>query len=113
VPLALTVYSWIPEQLKKKGAPVENWIIQPLLAQASTIAVARRAPNPAAALLFHDFMLGEGQQLLADAQFVPTSKQIPNPFSQVTVKMIDPVRALEMQERWLKQFDEMIVKKAK
>ncbi len=113
IPLALTVYSWIPEQLKKKGAPIENWVIQPLLAQPSTIALMRRAPNPASALLFIDFMLGEGQKLLADAQFVPASKTIPNPLSGTPMKMLDPARVLDLQDKWLKSFDDGIVKKAK
>ena len=113
VPLALTTYSWIPEQLKKKGAPVENWVIQPLLAQPSTIAVLKRAANPASALLFYDFMLGEGQQLLANAKYVPASRLIPGPMAGVPVKLIDPARALDMQQRWFKLFDEMIVKKAR
>lgn len=114
IPLALTVYSWIPEQLKKKGAPIENHVIQPLLAQPSTIAVMRRAPNPATALLFHDFLLSpEGQKLLADNQFVPTSRLQDNPLSRVPMKMLDPVRVLDMQEKWLKSFEDTVVKRAK
>jgi iron(III) transport system substrate-binding protein len=114
IPLALTVYSWIPEQLKKKGAPIESIVLQPLLAQPSTIAMLKRAPNPAAALLFHDFMLSpEGQKLLADAQFVPASRLIDGPLAKVPMKLIDPARGLDMQDKWLKSFDEMIIKKAK
>lgn len=113
VPLALTVYSWIPEQLKKKGAPIENHVIQPLLAQPSTIAVARRAPNPASALLFYDFMLGEGQKLLADNSFVPTSKLIDSPATRLPYKLLDPAQVLDLQDKWLKNFDDMIIKKAR
>lgn len=113
IPLALTVYSWIPEQLKKKNAPVENWPIQPLLAQPSTIAILKRAPNPASALLFVDFMLGEGQKVLAENSFVPTSRLIDSPISQWQIKLIDPARALDMHEKWEKAFDEMILKKAR
>jgi iron(III) transport system substrate-binding protein len=113
VPLALTVYSWIPEQQKLKDAPVENWPIAPLLAQPSTIAMLKRSPNPASALLFYDFMLSEGQQLLAQAKYVPTSKKIESPLVNASLKFIDPVRALDMQDKWLKKFDEMIVKKSK
>ena len=114
VPLGLTVYSWIPEQLKKKGAPIENHVIQPLLAQPSTIALMKRAPNPASALLFYDFMLSpEGQKLLADNQFVPTSKLIDGPMAKVSFKLLDPVKVLDMQDKWLKVFDETIAKKAK
>ena len=113
IPLALTVYSWIPEQLKKKGAPIDSIVLQPLLAQPSTIAVMKRAPNPASALLFQDFMLGEGQKLLADAQFVPASRAIESPLLRTPMKLIDPSKALDQQDRWLKLFDEQIVKKAK
>ncbi len=113
IPLALTVYSWIPEQLKKKGAPIENWAIQPLLAQPSTIAILKRAPNPATALLFHDFMLGEGQKLLADGSFVPASKLFASPLGNTPMKMLDPARVLDLQDKWQKTFDDAIVKKAR
>ena len=114
VALALTVYSWIPEQLKKKGAPIENHVIQPLLAQPSTIALMKRAPNPASALLFYDFMLSpEGQKLLADNQFVPTSKLIDGPLARVPIKLVDPVRVLDMQDKWLKTFDDAVLRRAK
>ena len=114
VPLGLTVYSWIPEQLKKKGAPIENHVIQPLLAQPSTIALLKRAPNPASALLFYDFMLSpEGQKLMADNQFVPTSRLIDGPMSRVNFKLLDPARVLDQQDKWLKTFDDTIVKKAR
>ena len=113
IALALTVYSWNPEQLKKKGAPIEGLALQPVMAQPSTIAVTRRAPNPASALLFVDFMLGEGQKLLHEADFVPASKRIEHSMSGVPMKMIDPGRALDLQDKWFKNFDEMIVKRAK
>jgi iron(III) transport system substrate-binding protein len=114
VPLGLTVYSWIPEQLKRKGAPIENHAIQPLLAQPSTIGLTRRAPNPASALLFYDFMLSpEGQKLLADNQFVPTSKLIDGPMSRMSFKLLDPAKVLDLQDKWLKVFDDTIAKKAK
>jgi iron(III) transport system substrate-binding protein len=114
IPLALTVYSWIPEQLKKKGAPIENHVIQPLLAQPSTIGVMARAPNPATALLFHDFMLSpEGQQLLADNRFVPSSRTQGNPLLRLPLKMLDPARVLDQQDRWIKLFEDTVVKRAK
>jgi len=113
IPLGLSVYSWNPVQLKKKGAPIEGWYIQPLIAQPSTIAMLKHSANPASALLFYDFMLSEGQKLLANADFVPTSKLYQGEWLNIPLKMIDPARALDMQEKWLKQFDEMIVKRAK
>ncbi len=113
IPLALTVYYWNPEQLKVKGAPIEGWAIQPLIAQLSTVAMLKRSPNPASAILFYDFMLNEGQKLLADNHVVASSKKIPSPFANVPLNFIDSAKALDMQDKWLRNWDEMIVKKAK
>lgn len=113
VPLALTIYNWNPEQLKTKGAPIEGFVIQPLIAQPSTIALLKNAPNPASAILFHDFMLSEGQKILVDNGYVPTSKKFPSPFANVPMKTVDPVKALDMQASWLKTFDEIFVKKSR
>lgn len=113
VPLALTVYNWNPEQLKAKGAPIEGLVIAPVIAQPSTIAMLKHSPNPATAILFYDFMLGEGQKLLADNSYVVTSKKFPSPFANTAVKYIDPVLALDHQDKWLKSFEDIIIKKAK
>jgi iron(III) transport system substrate-binding protein len=50
VPLALTVYNYMPEQAKKKGAPIDWFVIEPAIARANAVGVARNAPHPAAAL---------------------------------------------------------------
>ena len=113
VPLALTVYSWNPEALKAKGAPIEALPIVPVIAQPSTIAIAKKAPHPAAALLFYDFLLSDGQKLLADAKFIPASKKIENMYSKTPLKFIDPGKALDSQEKWMKMYDEAVIKKAK
>lgn len=113
VPLALTVYNWNPEQLKAKGSPIEGHFIQPVIAQPSTIALMKRAPHPAAALLFYDFMLTDGQKMLAENSFVVTSKKLPSPVSGMEVKYIDPAVALDSHDKWLKMFDETILKKAR
>ena len=113
VPLGLTVYSWNPEQLKQKGAPVEGLPLQPVIAQFSTIAMTKKAPHPYAALLFYDFMLSEGQQLLANANYVPTSNRSESPLSKTPLKFIDPVLALDMQEKWMKSYEDVVTKSAR
>jgi iron(III) transport system substrate-binding protein len=113
VPLALTVYSWNPEQLKQKGAPVEGLPLQPLMAQPSTIAMLKKSPNPHAALLFYDYMLSEGQKQLHDLKFVPASKKYDLPFPKVPLNFIDPAMALDQQAKWFKMFEETVIKKSK
>ena len=61
VPLALTVYNYMPEQAKKRGAPIDWFVIEPAIARTNGVGIARRAPHPAAALLFYDYWLSEAQ----------------------------------------------------
>jgi iron(III) transport system substrate-binding protein len=104
VQLGLSVYSWNPEQLKTKGAPIEGLLIEPVIAQFSTVAMLKNAPHPNAAALFYDFILNEGQQIFSDMRFVPTSKKVVSPIGDVAIKFIDPAKALDMQEKWVKQY---------
>jgi iron(III) transport system substrate-binding protein len=50
VPLALTVYNYMPEQAKKKGAPIDWFALEPAIARSNAVGVARRAPHPNPAL---------------------------------------------------------------
>ena len=113
VPYALTVYSWNPEQLKAKGAPVEGYPLQPVVAQFSTIALLKKAPHPYTALLFYDFMLNEGQQLLADQKFVPASRKFATPITKIPLTLIDPAAALDMQDKWARIYESTVTKAAK
>lgn len=114
VPLALTVYNWNPEQLKAKGAPIKGFTLKPVIAQPSTVALMKKSPNPASALLFYDFIISEeGQHILQESSYVTTHKKLPHPLRDDALRYIDPAKAIDMQNAWLTTFDEMIVKKAK
>jgi iron(III) transport system substrate-binding protein len=110
IPLALAAYSWTPEQLKQKGAPIEVHPIDPMIAQFSSIGVPRKAKNPYTALLFYDWLLDEGQKLLHDLKFVPTSRDYPSPVLKRNIRYIDPGQALENQDKWLKDYERIVVK---
>ena len=60
IPLALTVYSYKPEQQKREGAPIAPLYLAPVVALAYGPAVAKCAPHPHAAVLYNEFMLGRG-----------------------------------------------------
>jgi iron(III) transport system substrate-binding protein len=113
VPVALSVYSWSVAPLKKKGAPIEPLLLQPVLGQFSALAMLKKAPHPAAAVLFYDFLFSEGQQILADQFFIPTSKKITHAFTNVTVKFIDPGQALDNQDKYTKTYNDVLLKNAK
>ncbi len=113
VPLALTVYSWNPEQLKRKGAPIETHLIGPLFAFPSAVAMLNKSPHPNAAVLFYDFMFNEGQKIMAESAYVPTSKKVVSPLANQSLRMVDAVQALDMQEKWVKMYEDAIIKKAR
>ena len=112
VPLALSVYSYMPEQAKKKGAPIDWFALEPAIARSNAVGVARRAPHPAAALLLHEFMLTDAQQYLVAMDYVPSSTKVASPLKGVRILITDPARTLDEAQKWSKLFDDTVVKKA-
>jgi iron(III) transport system substrate-binding protein len=111
VPLALTVYNYMPEQAKKKGAPVDWFALEPAVARSNAVGVARRAPHPAAALLFHEYMLTEAQQYMPSLDYVPTNTKVPSPLKGVRIVMTDPARTLDEADKWSKLFEEIVIRR--
>ena len=109
VPFALTVYGFLAEQGKRKGLPIDSWVIPPAIARAFAAGLARTAPHPHAAVLFYDFLIGEAQPMLASRQFVTVSRKIENPLRNASLRLIDPVRMLDQARRWQELFQKTIV----
>ena len=112
VPLALTVYNYMPEQAKKKGAPIDWFALEPAVARSNAIGIARRAPHPHAALLFYEYMLGEGQQYLVSMDYVPANVKAASPLKGVRILQTDPIRSLDETEKWTKIFEDTVLKRA-
>src|SRR5262245_7419011 len=110
VPLALTVYNYMPEQAKKKGAPIDWFALEPAVARSNAIGVARRAPHPNAALLFYEYMLGEGQQYLVKMDYVPSNVKVASPLKGVRILQTDPIRTLDETEKWTRIFEDVVLK---
>jgi iron(III) transport system substrate-binding protein len=108
IPMALTVYSYMPEQAKKK-APIDWFAIEPAIARSNAVGVTRRAPHPAAALLFHEYMLTDAQQHMVALDYVPTNTKVASPLQGLKILVTDPMRSLDEAEKWTKLFDEIVV----
>ena len=109
VPLALTVYNYMPEQAKKKGAPIDWFALEPAVARSNAVGVTRNAPHPAAALLFHDYMLTEAQQYMPQIDYVPTSTRVASPLKGVKILQTNPAESLDEAEKWTRLFDDIVV----
>jgi ABC-type Fe3+ transport system substrate-binding protein len=110
VPLALTVYNYAPEQLKKKGAPIESFVIEPAIGIPDAIAVAARAPNPKAAALLRDYMLSEdAQRIIAEIGYVPTHASVASPLPQAKLQVLDPAALIDEYDRSLGLFEDVVL----
>jgi iron(III) transport system substrate-binding protein len=111
IPLALTVYNYKAEQLKGKGAPIGWFAIGNAIARPNGVGVARRAPHPHAAVLFYDFEISEeGQKILAQREFVPTSRKVDTPLNKLPMKFVDARVTLDEYDKWTKLYEELFGK---
>jgi iron(III) transport system substrate-binding protein len=72
-PLVLNTYLHNVEDIKRRGAPVD-WVVQdPVFTKFQPLGIGAKALHPNAAKLFTDFMLSEdGQKVIASFGRVPT-----------------------------------------
>jgi len=108
VPLGLTVYMQNVEVAKKNGAPVDWFLIPPAVARANGIAMIKRSPHPHAALLFYDFMLSDGQQIMLKRDFTPTSRKIPGVLDRIAFTFVDPKLVLDEAGKWQRLYNEVV-----
>jgi iron(III) transport system substrate-binding protein len=112
VPLALTVYTYMADQGKRDGEPIDWFAIQPVIARANAIAIARNAPHPNAALLFYEFFLGtDAQKLFASLDYTPANSKVPSPVTGLKYIVMDPAVALDERAKWDAIFDKTMVGK--
>jgi len=112
VPLALTVYNYMPEQAKKTGAPIDWFALEPAIARSNAVGVARRAPHPKAARLFYEYLLGEeAQQSFVNMDYVPSNTKVASPLAGVKILQTDPIRSLDEVDKWTKLFEETLLKR--
>lgn len=111
VPLALNVYNYMPEQARKKGAPIDWFALEPAIARSNAVGVARKSPHPAAALLFHEYMLTDAQQFLMDLDYVPTNTRFPSPLKGIRILMTDPARSLDESDKWTTIYENVVIRR--
>lgn len=111
VPLALTVYNFMVEQAKQKGAAIDWFVIEPAIARGNAVGVSKRSPHPHAAVLFYDFMLGPAQELLVALHHVPTSTRVESPLKKVSIKLVDPATVLDESERSTRLYEQTVLQR--
>jgi iron(III) transport system substrate-binding protein len=114
VPLALDIYNYMPEQARRKGAPIDWFALEPAIARSNAIGIARRAPHPNAALLFYEYMLGaEGQRVLVKMDYVPSNTRVASPLKGLRILQTDPIRTLDESDKWTDLFEKIVLNPAR
>jgi iron(III) transport system substrate-binding protein len=111
VPFAVTTYMFRVRQLNKSGAPVAPVMLQPAVARVNGIGLASNSPHPNASVLFMDWLLTDGQEILANNEYFSTSKKYESMPQGLEIKYVDAAEQLDHSEKWEKLFSDIMVKK--
>jgi iron(III) transport system substrate-binding protein len=97
--MALTVYDYKAKQLKDEGAPIDWFVISPQIGRFQGIGMARRAAHPHAAALFVDWVLSDGQRVLANREMLPVNTKVMS-LPDLPRLFIDPAEFLDESDKW-------------
>ncbi len=109
VPLAVTMYSYLADQSKKAGAPLNWFTLPPVIAYTDGMAVMKRAPHPNAAVLFYDFMFTEGETFLTQLDHITTNRRNETMLAAFHPKYIDVGAVLDGYNKWEKIYQDIIL----
>ena len=112
-PLAVTTYHYKIAQMKAAGAPVDAFNLDPTVARVDGIGLSASAPHPASALLYMDFLLGDGQAILGAREFFPTNVKAAKAVAGVNIVFSDAGRQIDEGERWSRLFNETFGRRAR
>jgi iron(III) transport system substrate-binding protein len=113
VPVALTIYYHEVEPLKRTSAPIDELNLEPMFAFATGAAVARSAPHPNAAVLFHDYLLNEGQKILADHSNVPANVKYQKLPADAKLSFFDVPKYMNESAKWTKTYKDILARQAR
>jgi iron(III) transport system substrate-binding protein len=118
-PVSLSVYTQSVDRETESApdAPItwrksDGSFITPLVFQAQGATLMKNAPHPAAAMLFVDFLLTEGQTILAQEDRTPTAVAQPGgPLDGIPnedLHEVDFEKFTTQREDWTSRFDELL-----
>ncbi len=102
-------YTYLVEKVKQKGAPVEYTpLVEPVIARPNGVGLMKSAAHPAAAMLFSDWLLEEGQEVLVEQGLTPSIASGDDPLKGVEVIPVDVEKLLNEDEKWSKKYEAVV-----
>jgi iron(III) transport system substrate-binding protein len=102
-------YTYLVERVKQKGAPVDYQpLVEPIIARPNGVGLMKTANNPAAAMLFADWLLEEGQAVIAEEGLTPSITEGEDPLKGIEVIPVDVEALLNESDKWSKEYETLI-----
>lgn len=103
-------YSYGIAEAAADGAPVE-WRkpepVEPLFARPNGVGLVRNAPNPASAVLFAEWLLSDGQEVLAEKNIDPTREDLLDT-GDADVRVMDVTQYVAVQEEMAAEYEKLV-----
>jgi iron(III) transport system substrate-binding protein len=107
IPVATSNYSYLVQQLADKGAPVQ-WrpAVEPIISRPNGVGLVTRAKHPATAILFEEWLLGDGQKVLAQQRLDPARKDLATAQGDKEIRVnLDSLAA--HQDEWTARYEKL------
>lgn len=105
--VAVTSYLHNSRESKARGAPVSfEPFVEPVFTRHQGGGLVETARHPAAALLFMDWFLSDGQEVLERHQAVPARRDVAR--SDAAESLIDVERYSRDRREWAERFDRLL-----
>src|SRR5260370_41901246 len=107
-PVAVTLYCCVPGPARRAGGQVDWIALAPTIAGTDAVGVVASAPHPHAAVLFYDFMLGDGQAMMAEMHHLISHRRMAPELRRFKLKFIDPAAVFDDYDRRTRIFEDTI-----
>ena len=87
--VALSAYTHIVDDQKDRGAPIDSFVIEPLIGRVNGVGVSRKPPHPNAARLYYEYNLVESQPLMVKLHYFSPLKKFPSPLGNAKMVFVD------------------------
>ena len=102
-------YTYIVELLRRQGAPVGyEPLVEPVVVRPNGIGLMKTAEHPAAATLFTDWLLTDGQDVLIDQAIVPSVESKQKGFADVEQIPVDIDKLVKEDKKWSTLYDDIL-----
>ncbi|HEX7298515.1 MAG TPA: extracellular solute-binding protein [Solirubrobacteraceae bacterium] len=100
-------YSYLVQQLQDKGAPVA-WkpTVEPVVSRPNGVGLVSEAKHPATAMLFVEWLLGDGQKVLAEERLDPARKDLATAKGTEEIR-VDIPALIAKQDEWTDRYEQL------